>query len=100
MSVYKKMKPYVPGMGGILILAFLLIIGSSVALIAEYQAIYLFLKKILVASGLEGLSHLVTILCLCALAYTVIYFIGCMATHRIAFRLEANLKKAGMDALL
>ena len=39
MSVYKKMKPYVPGMGGILILAFLLIIGSSVALIAEYQAI-------------------------------------------------------------
>lgn len=100
MSVYKKMKPYVPGMGGILILAFLLIIGSSVALIAEYQAIYLFLKKILVASGLEGLTHLVTILCLCALAYTVIYFIGCMATHRIAFRLEANLKKAGMDALL
>lgn len=93
MSVYKKMKPYVPGMGGILILAFLLIIGSSVALIAEYQAIYLFLKKILVASGLEGLSHLVTILCLCALAYTVINFIGCMATHRIAFRLEANLKK-------
>lgn len=87
------MKPYVPGMGGILILAFLLIIGSSVALIAEYQAIYLFLKKILVASGLEGLTHLVTILCLCALAYTVIYFIGCMATHRIAFRLEANLKK-------
>lgn len=94
MSVYKKMKPYVPGMGGILILAFLLIIGSSVALIAEYQAIYLFLKKILVASGLEGLTHLVTILCLCALAYTVIYFIGCMATHRIAFRLEANLKKS------
>lgn len=43
---------------------------------------------------------MVTILCLCALAYTVINFIGCMATHRIAFRLEANLKKAGMDALL
>lgn len=100
MSVYKKMKPYVPDMGGILTLAFLLIIGSSLALIAEYQAIYFFLEKILVESGLEGLAHLVTILCLCAMAYALIYFFGSMATHLIAFRLEANLKKAGMDALL
>ncbi len=94
MSVYKKMKPYVPDMGGILTLAFLLIIGSSLALIAEYQAIYFFLEKILVESGLEGLAHLVTILCLCAMAYALIYFFGSMATHLIAFRLEANLKKS------
>lgn len=100
MTVYKKIKTYVPKMGGILALAVILILGSSLALIAEYHMIYLFLEKILQSVQLEGLTTLVTALVICALVYTLAYFFGLMATHAIAFRLEANLKKAGMDALL
>ena len=100
MSVYKKIKEYVPGMGGILLLAAVLILGSSFALICEYRMIYSFLEKILQRVQLESLTSLVAIIVLCALAYTLAYFFGAMATHVIAFRLEAELKKAGMDALL
>ncbi len=100
MDVYKKIKTYVPGMGAVLFLAFFFIIGSSVILIAEYRILYTFIEKILASQNLEGLSMLVAILVLCALAYTVVTFLAAMATHLIAFRLEANLKKAGMDALL
>lgn len=100
MAIYKKIKAYVPGMGSLLFLAFLFIIGSSFALLVEYQMIYLFLEKILLSVHLEGLTLLVTILVIGALFYTLTYFLSCLVTHRIAFRLEANLKQAGMDALL
>ena len=100
MDVYKKIKTYVPGMGAVLFLAFFCIIGSSAILIAEYRILYTFIERILASQNLEGLSMLVAILVLCALAYTVVTFLAAMATHLIAFRLEANLKKAGMDALL
>lgn len=100
MSVYKKIKKYVPDMGGVLFLAALLIIGSSFALIAEYRMIYLFLEEVLAAAKLQSSAWLVTAIVLCGLAYTLSYFFAAMATHLIAFRLEAKLKKAGMDALL
>lgn len=100
MAVYKKIRTYVPGMTGVLMLTFLLILGSSVALIAEYRMIYRFLEKILVTVNMQDLTSLVAIIVLCGLAYTLTYFFAAMATHLIAFRLEANLKKAGMDALL
>ncbi|MBY4797540.1 ABC transporter ATP-binding protein/permease [Collinsella sp. AGMB00827] len=100
MDAYKKIKSYVPGMGGVFVVAMALIIISSVALIAEYQVIYAFLEEILIGAHLEGLTFLATILVLYATVYTLTYFAGAMATHFIAFRLEANLKKSGMDALL
>lgn len=100
MTVYKKMKEYVPDIGGILLLAGVLILVSSFALIAEYQMIYMFLNEFLTSVHLEGASSFVSILLICALGHALTYFFGAMATHLIAFRLEANLKKAGMDALL
>lgn len=100
MAVYKKIRTYVPGMGGMLFLAALLIFASSMALLAEYQRIYLFLEKILAQVHLEDLTLLASLVVLLAVAHALLYFFGLMATHAIAFRLEANLKKAGMDALL
>lgn len=100
MTVYKKIRQYVPRMGLALALAFLLIAGSSAFLIAEYRMIYSFLNKILAGQNLEGLTGLASGIFLCGVAYTLSYFVALMTTHFIAFRLEANLKKAGMDALL
>lgn len=100
MGVYKKIKAYVPDMEGLLLLVLLLVIGSSAFLIAEYRRIYLFLEIILQGQGLENLTLLIAMLALCALAYTITSFLATLVSHFIAFRLEANLKKAGMDALL
>lgn len=100
MSVYKKIKDYVPGMGGVLILALLLVITSSVALIIEYNSIYLFLEKILANGPLDGLSGVAATVFIAGLIYIIAYFSGTIATHLIAFRLEANLKKAGIHSLL
>lgn len=100
MALLKKIRHYVPDIGLNLSFAFLLILGSSAVLIWEYWNIYRFLEKILSVRAPTGLTPLAAGIFLCAVAYTLIYFIALMTTHHIAFRLEASLKKAGMDALL
>lgn len=100
MAVYKKIKYYVPHMGRMLFIAFLCIIGASAILIAEYHQIYIFLEKILANLYFNKLTNVATILVLLGFGYTLIYFLALITAHLVAFRLETNLKKAGMDALL
>ncbi|CAM3060416.1 ABC transporter ATP-binding protein [Streptobacillus ratti] len=99
MEVYKKLFRYVPDcklMGYISIIisgisAFLMVYG--------YYYIYQFLKEVIVSNNFENASyHSIRIVCYLTLSF-LMYILSLTISHKLAFRLETNLRKRGIDGL-
>ena len=99
MQVYKKLFRYVPQEK---VFGYLSIVISGISaflLVYGYYYIYLFLKELVVNSNLDSASYnslrIVFYLTLSAL----LYLLSGLVSHKLAFRLETNLRKRGIDGL-
>lgn len=99
MQIYKKLFRYVPQEK---VFGYLSIVISGISaflLVYGYYYIYLFLKELVVNSNLDSASYnslrIVFYLTLSAL----LYLLSGLVSHKLAFRLETNLRKRGIDGL-
>lgn len=99
MNVYKKLFSYVPNEKLIGYSAILISGISAFFMVYGYYYIYRFFNDIVVSGNFEHASsnavRIVTYLTLSA----VLYLLSGLASHKLAFRLETNLRKKGIDGL-
>ena len=99
MTVYKKLFRYVPDDKLFGYLAIIISGISAFFMVYGYYYIYLFFNEMIVNDNLENASfysmRIVVYLTLSAL----LYILSGMSSHKVAFRLETNLRKRGIDGL-
>ncbi len=99
MTVYKKLFRYVPDDKLFGYLAIIISGISAFFMVYGYYYIYLFFNEMIVNDNLENASfysiRIVVYLTLSAL----LYILSGLFSHKIAFRLETNLRKRGIDGL-
>ena len=100
MKVYKKLFKYVPDA---MLSGYVAIIISSISaflMVYGYYFIYKFLKEVIVSANYEGASFYAIRIVLYLTLSALLYIVSGMASHKMAFRLETNLRKRGIDGLV
>lgn len=99
MKVYKKLFQYVPDNIFIGYMAIILSGISAFLMVYGYYVIYLFFKEVIVYgdNGNAGVLSIKIVIYLTASA--LLYLISGLVSHKLAFRLETNLRKRGIDGL-
>ena len=99
MKVYKKLFSYVPDEKLSGYLAIIISGISAFIMVYGYYYIYLFFKDVVVKNNFENASeHSIKIVIYLTLS-AVLYLLSGLASHKLAFRLETNLRKRGIDGL-
>ena len=99
MDVYKKSFGYVPEHRIFGYLAVLISAVSAFLMVFGYYHIYKFFDEVIVKNNLENASvYAIKIVIYLTLA-AILYLISGLASHKLAFRLETNLRKRGIDGL-
>nr|WP_278914453.1 ABC transporter ATP-binding protein [Streptococcus lutetiensis] len=99
MKVYKKLFSYVPEFKYLAYLAILLAALSTVFTIGAFYDMYLFLNHLIVQNNATNIAHYAKTFVGFMMTGIGIYLISGLLTHIVAFRLETNLRKKGIDAL-
>ncbi|RKW56956.1 MAG: ABC transporter ATP-binding protein [Lachnospiraceae bacterium] len=99
MEVYKKLFRYVPNEKIIGYISILLSSVSALLMVYGYYEIYLFLKEAVVNGNykIAGFYSARTAVYLTISA--ILYLLSGIVSHKLAFRLETNLRKRGIDGL-
>ncbi|WP_064611981.1 ABC transporter ATP-binding protein [Streptobacillus moniliformis] len=99
MEVYKKVFRYIPNYKS---LGYLSIIVSSISaffMVYGYYYIYQFFKELIVSNNFENANyHSIRIVFYLTLSF-LLYILSGIISHKLAFRLETNLRKRGIDGL-
>lgn len=99
MKVYKKLFSYVPDEK---LSGYLAIIISSISaffMVYGYYYIYRFFYDVVVSENFENATnHSIKIVAYLTLS-AVLYLLSGLESHKLAFRLETNLRKRGIDGL-
>lgn len=99
MDIYKKSFRYVPEYRVFGYLAVLISAISAFIMVLGYHYIYKFFDEVIVKDSLENASvYAIKIVIYLTLA-AILYLISGLASHKLAFRLETNLRKIGIDGL-
>ena len=99
MDIYKKSFRYVPEYRVFGYLAVLISAISAFIMVLGYHYIYKFFDEVIVKDNLENASvYAIKIVIYLTLA-AILYLISGLASHKLAFRLETNLRKRGIDGL-
>lgn len=99
MKVYKKLFSYVPDEKLSGYLAIMISSISAFVMVVGYYYVYQFFYDIIVSSDLENASvHSIKIVLYMTLSALLYAFSG-IASHKLAFRLETNLRKKGIEGL-
>ncbi|TDE67313.1 ABC transporter ATP-binding protein [Streptococcus sp. KCJ4932] len=98
-KVYKKLFSYVPEFKYLAYLAILLAALSTVFTIGAFYDMYLFLNHLIVQNNATNIAHYAKTVVGFMMTGIGIYLISGLLTHIVAFRLETNLRKKGIDAL-
>ena len=99
MDIYKKSFRYVPEYRVFGYLAILISAISAFIMVLGYHYIYKFFDEVIVKDNLENASaYAIKIVIYLTLA-AILYLISGLASHKLAFRLETNLRKRGIDGL-
>lgn len=99
MRIYKKLFRYIPDA---MLSGYLAVIISSISaflMVYGYYFIYKFLDEIIVNANYERASFYSTRVVLYLTISALLYIVSGMASHKMAFRLETNLRKIGIDGL-
>lgn len=100
MKIYKKLFSYVPDEKLSGYLAIVLSSISAFFMVYGYYYIYQFFNDIVVNSNFENASiHSIKIVIYLTLS-ALLYLLSGLASHKLAFRLETNLRKKGIDGLI
>lgn len=100
MGIYKRLFGYAPEKIGYAYLSVFLSILSAFLTIAPFWYLWKFLEELIINRDLAGSRSYAVLIVILMLAYGVTYFFAVAATHLVAFRLETNLRKAGIDHLM
>ena len=99
MAIYKKIFAYVPEAKGYGYLSLLLSVASAVGLVAGYYFVYC----VMVALIQEGnVAHAMALSIRTMITLTVgslLYFASGLASHKLGFHVETNLRKKGIDGV-
>lgn len=99
MKIYKKLFSYVPNEKLIGYLSIIISAVSAFFMVYGYYYIYEFFNDIVVNGNFEYASdHSIKIVSYLTLS-AVLYLLSGLASHKLAFRLETNLRKRGIDGL-
>lgn len=98
-KVYKKLFSYVPEYKFMAYLAILLAALSSILSIGAFYFVYQFLNRLIVQNNATDSAFYAMIIMVMMVASILIYMFAGGLTHLVAFRLETNLRKKGIDAL-
>lgn len=98
-KVYKKLFSYVPEFKYLAYLAILLAALSTVFTIGAFYDMYLFLNHLIVQNNATNIARYAKTVVGFMMTGIGIYLISGLLTHIVAFRLETNLRKKGIDAL-
>lgn len=99
MKVYSKLFRYVPDSK---ISGYLAIIISGISaflMVCGYYFIYQFFKEIIVNSNFENASLNSWLIVIFLTLSALLYILSGLFSHKLAFRLETNLRKRGIDGL-
>lgn len=99
MKVYKKLFRYVPER---MVSGYLSIILSGISafvMVFGYYLIYRFLREIIENGRYENALRFSIGIVVSLTASALLYLIAGMESHKLAFRLETNLRKRGIDGL-
>ena len=99
MGVYKKLFRYVPNEKYI---GYMTIIVSSISaflVVYGYYYIFLPLKVAVVKGNYENAGYYSTRIVICLTISAVMYLVSGIVSHKLAFRLETNLRKRGIEGL-
>ena len=99
MKVYKKLFRYVPEDMVSGYLSIILSSISAVLIVVGYYYIYQFLREIIVKGDYENAGYFSNRIVLYLTISALLYLISGLASHKLAFRLETNLRKRGIDGL-
>lgn len=100
MKVYKKLFKYVPDAVLSGYIAILISSISAFLLVYGYYFIYKFLEEVVVSANYENASFYAMRMVLYLTISALLYITSGMASHKMAFRLETNLRKKGIDGLV
>ena len=99
MAIYKKLFAYVPEAKGYGYLSLLLSVASAAGLVAGYYFVYC----VMVALIQEGnVAHAMALSIRTMITLTVgslLYFASGIASHKLGFHVETNLRKKGIDGV-
>lgn len=99
MKVYKKLFSYVPDEKLSGYLAIIISGVSAFFMVYGYYYIYRFFNDIVVSGDFENASvHSIKIVIYLTLS-ALLYILSGIVSHKLAFRLETNLRKRGIDGL-
>ena len=99
MKVYKKLFSYVPTVRFNGYLSILLSSFSAFFMVYGYYYIYRFLNEIIVSGNFGNASNNSIKIVVCLTSSAILYLLSGIPSHILAFRLETNLRKKGIDGL-
>lgn len=100
MDVFKRLFSYAREKQGLMVLSLLF---SAIATVVSFVPYYYFWQLLRAATMDHGISVVKTytwIIFGATIAYSLLYFLSLACSHLYAFRLETNMKKAGISHLL
>ena len=100
MDIYKKLFKYVPDKKYLVYIGIFMSLISSVLSILPYWFLYKFLNEFLLKKDFTQAKNYAITIFVIMLVQSLIYFISVGFTHLFAFRLETNLRKAGISHLM
>ncbi|MDO4719182.1 MAG: ABC transporter ATP-binding protein [Peptostreptococcaceae bacterium] len=99
MQIYQKLFRYVPDKKHFALLAVLFSALSALLTVTAYYFIYAFIRHILITSDIERAKHYSLLIAVFIFCGAISYFFSGYCSHKLAFRLETNLRKRGIDGL-
>lgn len=100
MDIYKKLFKYVPDKKFLVYIAIFMSVISSALSILPYWYLYKFLNEFLLKKDFTQAKNYAITIFIIMIVQSLIYFISVGFTHLFAFRLETNLRKAGISHLM
>lgn len=100
MDIYKKLFKYIPDKKNTALISVLLSTISAFFMIFGYYYIYCFLSEVIVYDNLKNISNTTLKIVLYLTASGILYILSGVVSHKVAFNLETNLRKKGIDGLM
>ncbi|MGP1459415.1 MAG: ABC transporter ATP-binding protein [Treponema sp.] len=100
MNIYKRLFKYVPEKMHYAYISAVLAAASAVLSILPYWYLWKFLHALIAAKNYAGSQYYAAVIVGVMIAQGLIYFCSLWASHLLAFRLETNLKTAGINHLM
>ena len=99
MAIYKKIFAYVPEAKGYGYLSLLLSVASAAGLVAGYYFVYCVMVALIQEGNVAHAMALSIRAMITLTAGSVLYFASGIASHKLGFHVETNLRKKGIDGV-